>query len=283
MQSLLVDNCELSFDDSGPRDAPAVVLLHGFLGCKEDWQVIRSALGPRLRSVAVDLPGHGRTRAARFPDDYSIDGACRLVEALIDQLELRDAILVGYSMGGRIALAYALNFPARLGGLVLEGASPGIAGANERRRRVAEDEQRAATLERDGLLTFVEAWERQPLFASQAALAPAARKQQRRLRLNGQAHELAASLRAAGTGAQPWLGARLGALALPVLLITGALDGKFGAVAERMQEALPNAMWLRAENAGHNVHLEKPEFFASALGAFAERVAQTNTHQGARP
>lgn len=283
MPSLVIENCQLAFEDSGPRRAPAVVLLHGFLGCKEDWQAIRRALDQRLRIVAVDLPGHGRTRAAHFPDDYSIDGACRLIEGLLERLGVSEAILAGYSMGGRIALAYALRDRRRLRGLVLESASAGIKDELERRRRMDEDEQRAATLERDGLPAFIQAWESQPLFASQAGLEPATRDMQRRLRLSGNARELAASLRAAGTAAQPWLGERLGALALPVLLITGGLDVKFAAIAQQMIAALPNGRWTAAEAAGHNVHLERPDFFASALGAFAGEVAQINDNQGARP
>ncbi|MBI5503731.1 MAG: 2-succinyl-6-hydroxy-2,4-cyclohexadiene-1-carboxylate synthase, partial [Deltaproteobacteria bacterium] len=280
---LVIDNCELAYDDSGPPAAPAVVLLHGFLGCKDDWQAVSDALGPRLRIVAVDLPGHGRTRVARFPDDYSIDAACRLIEELLDRLDLRGAILAGYSMGGRIALAYALRAGRRLRGLVLESASPGIADAAARSRRVAEDEQRATTLERDGLPAFVQAWESLPLFASQSALEPVARQRQRHLRLLGDARELAASLRAAGTGSQPWLGEHLSALPLPVLLVTGCLDSKFAAIAEQMLAALPDARWTAAEAAGHNVHLERPDFFASALAAFADEIAQINDNQGARP
>lgn len=283
MPRVAVHGCEVAFTDSGPQHAPAVVLLHGFLGCKEDWQLVRTALEPRLRVIAVDLPGHGDTHVVRFPEDYSVDGTCALLDGLFDRLALRDTILAGYSMGGRIALAYAVHTPQRLRGLLLESASPGIAGAAERERRRAEDEQRAAALEREGLQAFVEAWERQPLFASQAGVAPELRKIQRDLRLRGDAAAVAASLRAAGTGAQPWLGDHLATLALPVLLVTGSLDSKFETIARQMLAVLPDARWTSAAHTGHNVHLENPQFFADALAAFAEQCPTTNDNQGVRP
>ncbi len=283
MPSLLIDDCELAFDDSGPRRATTLVLLHGFLGCKEDWQTIRAALDRRLRIVAMDLPGHGRTRAAHFPQHYSIDGICRLLDALLERLGVRDAIVVGYSMGGRVALAYALHSQRPLRGLVLESASAGLADPLQRRLRADEDQQRAAALERHGLRTFIALWESQPLFATQAALAPSTRELQRDLRLRGDARELAASLRAAGAGAQPWFGDRLATLTLPVLLICGALDPKFSTIAEQMFGVLPDARRLCADGAGHNVHLEKPDWFASALGAFADEIASNNDNQGVRP
>jgi len=283
MPTARIDNCEVAFEESGPRHAPTVVLLHGFLGCNEDWQVIREALDERLHIVAVDLPGHGRTRAARFPDDYSIDGACRLLDGLFDRLALPQFVLAGYSMGGRIALAFALRSRSRLRGLLLESASPGIAGAAERQQRLIDDEQRAQILEHDGLAAFVRAWESQPLFASQHSAPPAALATQRELRLRGDAHELAASLRAAGTGGQPWLGDHLASLALPLLLITGSLDTRFCAIARQMLAALPDARCITAEGAGHNVHLEQPQFFAGALADFADRLAHTNDNQGVRP
>ncbi|MCH8837349.1 MAG: alpha/beta fold hydrolase, partial [Candidatus Marinimicrobia bacterium] len=111
------------YDDG---QGPVVVLLHGFMGCLENWADLRRQLRPQWRTMAIDLPGHGGTPIANFgaPDAFE-----RLPAALEDLLDgfSRDSVhLLGYSMGGRVALALALRAPERFASLVLEGVSPGL-------------------------------------------------------------------------------------------------------------------------------------------------------------
>ena len=93
--------------------------------------------------------------------------------ALLDRLGIARAPVVGYSMGGRVALHLALGAPERVAALVLESASPGIADAAQRAARVKSDEALADDIERLGIEAFVDRWEAQPLFASQSRLAAA--------------------------------------------------------------------------------------------------------------
>jgi 2-succinyl-6-hydroxy-2,4-cyclohexadiene-1-carboxylate synthase len=173
-------------------------------------------------------------------------------------------------MGGRVALQLAAAAPARVAGLILESASPGIADAAERAARATSDDALAARIEAQGLDWFVDHWAQIPLFASQAALPPAVRAAQRARRLRGTAHGYANSLRGMGAGRQPSLWARLPELATPALLVSGELDAKYLASNTRAAALLPHADHAVVPGAGHTVHLERPEAFADLVVRFLE-------------
>jgi 2-succinyl-6-hydroxy-2,4-cyclohexadiene-1-carboxylate synthase len=162
-------------------------------------------------------------------------------------------------MGGRMALYTA--FSGRFRALILESASPGVAGDRERRERRAADEALAQRIEREGIAAFVSYWESQPLFASQHSLSPDRRALLHEQRLQNRPDGLANSLRGAGAGAQPALHRKLPSLHLPVLLIAGALDSKYSRLAQDMAGRLPDAKVEIVDHAGHTVHLERPEVF----------------------
>lgn len=188
---------------------------------------------------------------------------------VLEECGVERAVWVGYSMGGRIALGAAVLQPSRVAGLVLEGASPGLASEDERRRRRERDEARAAALEQEGLEAWVERWMALPLFASRERLPPDVRERERARRVADNSVEgLARTLRELGTGSQPSFWAELGRVRVPVLLLTGALDPKFCRIAGEMVRRLPEARWVRVPGAGHAVHLEAPRAWLEAVGAF---------------
>ena len=155
-------------------------------------------------------------------------------------------------------------------GAGLEGASPGIEDASERHARRQSDEALAAAIERDGVEAFVSRWEALPLFASQARLPAAVREELRRQRLASDAVGLASSLRGMGAGQQEPLWRRLGEISVPALAIAGGLDEKYSALARRMAAAMPDARAEVVAGAGHAVHLERPEAFATMMRGFLE-------------
>ena len=219
-----------------------------------------------LAPVPLDLPGHGRRSGETDPERFELDAALASIH------EAGGAgPLVGYSMGGRISLQYALRYPQRVTHLVLESASPGLATAKEREERRSADEALARRLEQDGIEAFVDRWERLPLFDSRAALPEAERARVRGLRLANDPWSLAAALRGLGTGALPPLWHRLPTLRTPPLLVVGALDRKFVAIAERMADALPRADLVTVPAAGHTVHLERPDAWLDAVVGFLGR------------
>ncbi len=225
-----------------------------------------SALEDRFFCIAPDLPGHG-TSLGLPPGSYTIEGAAGAVIGVLDGLGVGRAAIVGYSMGGRLALFLALRHPGRCSALFIESASPGLERETERAARRAADEERARRLESGDLAGFLEGWYRQPLFSSLARDGELLRRTIEARRRNDP-EELARSLRGMGTGAQPSLWGELPHLVVPALAVAGELDEKFVAVSRRIAGANPNVRAEVVSGAGHNVRAEAPEAYLGLLGGF---------------
>jgi 2-succinyl-6-hydroxy-2,4-cyclohexadiene-1-carboxylate synthase len=242
---------------SGPR----LVLVHGFTQTGRSWGPIAADLSRDYEVVTVDAPGHGRSSglAADLPT-----GAALLGQAG------GEAVYVGYSMGGRLALHLALARSDLVGGLVLIGATAGIEDAGERVARRAADNRLAAELERDGIDLFLDRWLAQPLFASLPV--EAADLDDRR---QNTAAGLASSLRLAGTGTQAPLWDRLDALTMPMLVLAGERDEKFAALGRRMADAVGrSATFAVVPGAGHAAHLERSDEFLEVLWPWLDQVTR---------
>ncbi len=264
---------ELAVQTDGPVDGMPIFVLHGFTGSGAAMAPLTRRLaaagshGPALRVIAPDLVGHGDSDS---PDDlelYRVEAMADQVAALADALDCETFHLVGYSMGGRAALTLGCARPRRLRSLTLIGASAGIADRAERRRRVEADEARAQRLEAD-FEAFVEEWMADPLFAGQAELGEEHLRAARNQRLASDPAGLARSLLAAGTGAMTALHGRLAGCDVATLLVVGARDSKFCAIAEQLAVALPRASIARIDGAGHAAHIEQPEATGSAIASF---------------
>lgn len=249
-------------------EGPPLVLLHGFTGSGAEWDELVPRLVGLREVLAVDLIGHGRSPAPADPAAYTMERCVADLLALLDGLGVAQTDLLGYSMGGRVALQLAAAAPERVGRLILESASPGIADPAERAARAASDDALAARIEGEGLAWFVDHWAGIPLFASQAALPAATRAALRARRLKGSATGYANSLRGMGAGRQTSLWDRLPALDLPVLLISGELDVKYVAINTKLAALLPRARHAIVPGVGHTVHLEAPERFAQLVVGF---------------
>jgi 2-succinyl-6-hydroxy-2,4-cyclohexadiene-1-carboxylate synthase len=230
---------------------PTLVLLHGFTQTRQSWRRTANELRARYRVITPDLPGHGQSlhRTASF------DACSAYVRALEPQT------LVGYSMGGRIALYTALTIPG-IERLVLVGASPGIQDEKEREQRRHADDQLANRIEQIGVEAFAQEWGNQPLFAHQPERVRNAAYADR---LRNTPAGLASALRGLGTGVMPSLWDDLPKLTIPVTLITGERDEKFAKLAETMRQRLPNATHVTIPGAGHAAQLEEPQTVAEAI------------------
>jgi 2-succinyl-6-hydroxy-2,4-cyclohexadiene-1-carboxylate synthase len=183
------------------------------------------------------------------------------VEGVLEALDVRQPHLLGYSMGGRVALALATAHPERFASVVLIGAHAGIADPTARHQRVADDEALADRIEREGVPAFVDYWTDLPLFAGQKRLDAECQARHREQRLDNRARGLANSLRGMGAGAQPRLQPALPALQCPVLLAVGERDVKFRALAEDLAARLPDARIAVVPGVGHAAHVEDPAGF----------------------
>lgn len=245
-----------------------LMLLHGFTGCAQSWDRLWAALLREYTTITPDLLGHGRTDAPHDPARYRMERCVEDLVAILDALDVERTHLLGYSMGGRVALAAAVAHPERIASLILESASPGLAEAAERQARIASDNALADLAERDGIEAFVARWERTALFATQDRLPTEVRARLRAHRLANKPAGLANSLRGLGTGVQPPLWERLGELRLPCLVMAGELDAKFVSIAQKMADAIAGARIALVAGAGHTIHLEQPDAFTRLVMEF---------------
>lgn len=248
-------------------NGPAILLIHGFTGSASTWKTLGDYL-PGMTTIAPDLLGHGKSDCSPERDRHSMVRAVDDLVRLIRQLSLGRVIVLGYSMGGRLAMHLALRAPEIVDALVLESTSAGIESRQERLARAASDEQLADEIERDDIAAFMARWEALPLFASQTNLPAAARESLRRQRLRQDPRGLANSLRGMSVGLQESLWKRLPELSMPILIIAGALDRKYCDIARTMSEAVPDARLNVIPDAGHAVHLERPNAFWQTVRTF---------------
>lgn len=249
-----------------------VMLLHGFTGSSANWHPVMERLAGSFRVLAIDLTGHGRSDAPTEIERYAMPNIANDLGLLLRQLNAIPAHWLGYSMGGRLALYMAVNHPQWVRSLILESASPGLQDAAERAARREQDEALANWIESEGIASFVNQWEKIPLFASQEQLTAEARIALRAGRLANSAHGLANSLRGMGTGIQPSLWAQLDAIDKPTLLVAGEMDDKFVALNQQMAEVIPDATLRIANGAGHTVHLERTDEYAEWVLAFLKNI-----------
>ena len=248
----------------GDECQPSILFLHGFMGSSTDWLPTAERLSEFFRSILVDLPGHGRTPLPSNPLSLQMKDVVQALDVLLDHLRVERCILVGYSMGGRIALHYALQHPERCMRLILESASPGLRTPSEREARRASDHRLAAQLERMDFAEFLAKWYSQPTFASlkhqPGLLRPLIAR-----RLENDASMLAHVLRTLGTGCQESLWERLSSIEMPVLALAGMFDAKYVAIAREMAGCSPRIRAHVVPGAGHIVHLEKAEEFLKRI------------------
>ena len=213
------------------------IALHGFTGEGADFADLRSHLPAAADFLAPDLPGHGARRGLRQVDDYSLAAHLKIIDEVVG--DQQGVTVIGYSMGGRLALHWALANPTRWRRLILIGASPGLITAEERAERQLADAALATFLRTQGLAAFYKYWHHQPMLRTFFQGDSPARDALVARRAANAPEALALSLETVGNGSLPSLWERLGELRSPVDLVTGEADPKFTALARRMGEKIP--------------------------------------------
>ncbi|MEB6378512.1 2-succinyl-6-hydroxy-2,4-cyclohexadiene-1-carboxylate synthase [Leclercia adecarboxylata] len=237
----------------GQADKPWLVFLHGFSGDCQEWQLSGERLSEYSR-LYLDLPGHGKSAHIRVRDFSDVN---TLLNRTLVSYNILKYWLVGYSLGGRIALYHACQRPEALQGLIVEGAHPGLCNEHERANRRASDAQWAVRFCRETPGRVFTDWYQQPVFAS---LTPAQRQQLVALRSRNNGPALAAMLQATSLAEQPDLRAELARSAIPFFYMYGEQDGKFRDLARQLsvrRHEIPHA--------GHNAHRENPVAVAECL------------------
>jgi len=255
---------------------PAVLALHGFAGSAGDIEpVIQASLG-ECQWWALQLPGHGQGEPIEEP--LTLASFLDLVETA--RKEIVDAtgeppMLLGYSMGGRLALHAALQNPEKWRALVTIGATPGLDDPAEREARQQADAELAARMRRQSIDEFLGEWQAKPIIRSQENIPRRIRDAMTQRRRENDPAALARVLETLSPGTLPSLWDELPRLTIPCLFVAGEDDPKFSAIAERMAAAVPNARTAIIHNAGHCAHLENTPRFTPELLRFLNEVKKS--------
>nr|WP_263325337.1 2-succinyl-6-hydroxy-2,4-cyclohexadiene-1-carboxylate synthase [Neobacillus sp. Marseille-Q6967] len=248
-----------------------LVLLHGFTGDSSTWTSFCPVWGSHSQLVMPDIIGHGKTDSPEAIERYRIERAASDIKHLLDKIGLEQIDLLGYSMGGRLALTFAVQFPERVRKLILESASPGLESQEERLERQLKDGELAQFIMEQGIAKFVDYWENIPLFSSLDNLPDTVKEKIRSQRLSNCSKGLANSLLGMGTGSQPSWWQELNRLTCEALLITGGKDKKFCNIAEQMQKRIKNSKWMIINGCGHAIHVEDKEKFGTIISDFLNK------------
>lgn len=256
----------LAYEVAGEGDGGAgwVTFLHGFSQGGAVWrEVVELLPSRRHRCLLVDTRGHGGSQApAGVP--HTLEACTADLVRLWDHLGLDRTHLVGYSMGGRLALYAASQHPQRVLSLLTIGAHAGLEGTERERRRVA-DQELAGRIEQEGMEWFVDHWQALPMFRGLERRGPGYLAALRALRLRNRPQGLAASLRGMGPGACEPFWPDLGAIGCPATFVAGSTDTRYVAFARRLGESVSSGRAAVVEGAGHSVHMEMPEAFSALL------------------
>ena len=253
----------------------SVTLLHGFLGLPSSMstfaRALRNALGVPVRAVL--LPGHGHSPWGL--EAKSFDDAVTALRTRVFTREPDGEVLIGYSMGGRLALGLAALLPG-LERVLAVGAHLGFEDASEESVRAAADDERAKQVLERGIDRFAEGWAREPIFATQRELPEAIQREQARTRASHTERGIAWALTTLGTGRKPDLRSRLAKSGARVELIAGEHDSKFVQHHRSLDRLrLPQVRCSTVPSCGHNPFLEDP---IGALAAIRAALTSTRTN-----
>lgn len=239
--------------------AAMLVAIHGFTENDLSWQEVLGGTGVELSTPL--LPGHGWNPC---PPDTTIASTAADLAARYDE----PFDLIGYSMGGRIALRLAIDHPELVRRLILVSVRPGTTDAEARAERIARDEGLAEILEEDGIGTFVAWWENHPVLRPVKPLPTVEEEALRCTRLNQDPLGLAAALRCFSQGRMEPLNDRLDAITARTLIIGGEADTAFAEDLRILDDGIPNAELCMVPECGHAVHREAPDALRAALLRF---------------
>lgn len=257
---------------SNKPKAARVLALHGFTGDGLDYKPLAEATQDFLNWYTPDLMGHGQSDSPKDLKYYLPHANQRYLNSIEKHCKLNHYILMGYSMGGRAALNYAIEYPEKIAAVVLISTNPGPTQLRERRQRQQQDHALAdRILNSNSMEAFMTEWLEQPIIATQKNIAEPIRLDMLKRRYQNNPVGLSHSLRGFGTGTMPTLWHRLDSLACPVLIVSGSKDIKYSVIAKQMAHRIPCAERASIRDAGHCAHLEQPQDFCRLLKNFIQK------------
>lgn len=244
------------------RTGAPIVLLHGLLGDRHDWQALIEAL-PKRQLIALDLPGHGQSTHHAVSDFASTE---QWLRQTLQQLGISRYWLVGYSLGGRLALYHASQQPAGLLGLWLENCHPGLPPA-ARPDRWQHDKQWATRFANEPLPLVLDDWYQQAVFAD---LDAASRQQLIIKRGHNHGPAIAHMLTATSLAKQPDLAPWFAKADIAIAYLSGRQDQKFHQLACQLAACHRKINHLELDG-GHNLHVSQTQTYAQLLNEWVHQ------------
>ena len=251
---------------------PTLVLVHGFSDNLTMWYNQVPQFSNTNRVLVYDVRGHGGTETPEI--EIGMDLLSEDLRALLDALEIEKACVLGYSMGGRIGLGFALKYPARTAGLIL--ANSGVMGTDI---RPSPEEAKAMVARRQEMLDMIETGNIEAIASGMAerSLSPGFRQrnpevfrryEQVKMKNSPLAYKAMMDGMARATADPP----DLSRLRCPVLIIAGEYDGFMAMEVARSMEKRIEEATLAALPTGHAAAIEAPEEFNRAVLAFLRTI-----------
>lgn len=264
MASIKVDQASFLVSDRG--SGTPLVLLHGFPLDHRMWEAQVAALSDRFRVIAPDLRGFGQSRSQ---EPFTIESLADDVHALLEQMNALPCLLAGLSMGGYVALAYAKKYPGDLRGLILidTKADADSAEAKEGRQKMIE------LVQKSGSSAVADQMLPKMLTKDAPAARPQTASELRKLIESCPPKTIENAL--AAMRDRPDRTGELSSIKVPTLILVG--DGDVltpPAVAQAMQEKIPQAQLITIQGAGHMSPMEQPEQVNRAIRQFVEGIEQ---------
>ena len=242
---------------SSEKSGMPVVCLHGFGGSGLDFEGISEHISPGFNPIGLNVPGHGGLALTQKPMDQILKS--------VQAFNTEPIILLGYSMGGRIALRLAVSGALDIAQLVLIGTTPGMKSPEEQQSRRRFENQISARLLELSPPEFESWWRTLPPIKTQSRMPQSLQSDMRRRRALNDLGHLNRALEVFGTSRMPPMWSALNTLSIPTMLITGEEDHKYLDIAQRMNRVLPRSCHVNVAGCGHAPHLESPARTASVL------------------
>lgn len=221
--------------------------LPGFLGLPSDWDFLQ-----QKSLIAVDWQTFAWDSLAEWGSAFN---------AWVSERSRTPRVLMGYSLGGRLALHALIDRPELWQAAIIISAHPGLTDVQERQRRLQLDEAWAKRFGSENWMSLMEAWNGQAIFAKDSFYFE-------RRESDYQRHQLAHALIHGSLGRQAALFDPIATLPLPLLWVTGSQDDRYCQIAQALTFAHPASRWESIAQAGHRVPWSQPQVFSQMVSNF---------------
>ena len=246
-----------------------IIFLHGFTGSSNSWSNFLNKIN--FSSVAIDLPGHGNNKIKNLTEKYNLNDWEQEFKSTLKIKKLNEVHLCGYSMGGRLALSFAIKYPNLVKSLIIISSTAGIKNINDRKNRIIKDNKLSKEILKN-YKKFINKWENLDFFSKQKSRNYSEYLHQHEIRKNQNPNQLAFILKHLSTGEMPNYWNIISSLKIPTLMICGEEDKKYMEINKKMNFLIKNSKLKVIANSGHAPHIEQPKRLAQIINKFYRKL-----------